>query len=171
MNTARPFTNPTLTRRVDHNGGRHQTPRALSEPAICPGCRAIYLRRRWSRAPEARRQAARSGVPITVRQCASCRRRASGMPHGYVHIGGDFFATHRRDIEPLLRNEVERAREDNPLHQILWWSDLPGRGLLIATATEHLAQRLGHALEKAYDGRVRYGFSHENKLAHIWWQR
>lgn len=93
------------------------------------------------------------------------------MPHGYLHVDGDFFAAHRADIEPLLRNEVERAREDNPLHQILAWSNLQGDGVLITTATENLAQRLGHALAKAYDGHVRYGFSHENKLTDVWWQR
>jgi hypothetical protein len=43
--------------------------------------------------------------------------------------------------------------------------------VLITTTTEHLAIRLGRALEKAFDGRVLYGFSHENKLAHVWWHR
>ncbi|MBI3048104.1 MAG: ATPase [Acidobacteria bacterium] len=171
MQSAKPFTNRTFTKRVDHDGGRHRPPRAPAEPAVCPGCGAVYVRRRWSRAPVARLQAARLAAPVTVRICAACRRRQSGIPHGYLHVDGDFFAAHRGEIEPLLRNEVERARADNPLHQILAWSDLEGGGLLIATATEHLAQRLGHALEKAYDGRVRYGFSHENKLAHVWWRR
>jgi hypothetical protein len=43
--------------------------------------------------------------------------------------------------------------------------------LVISTTTEHLAQRLGHALEKAFDGEVRYHFSHENKLARVYWHR
>jgi hypothetical protein len=93
------------------------------------------------------------------------------MPHGYVHIDGEFFPGHRHDIERLLHNEAERARDDNPLSQIVEWRDLDDRCLLVATSTEHLAQRLGHALEKAYDGTVHYGFSHENKMAHVWWHR
>ena len=48
--------------------------------------------------------------------------------------------------------------------------DEKGR-LVITTTTEHLAQRLGHALEKAFGGEVRYDFSHENKLARVYWQR
>ena len=171
MPHAKSLSHRTHTRRIDHNGGRHRTPRAPSEPAICPGCRAVYVHRRWSAAPEARWQVIHGGGAVARRPCDACRRRAGGEPHGYLHIDGEFFATHRRDVEPLLRNEVTRAREDNPLHQILAWSNLPDGGLLITTATEHLAQRLGHALEKAYDGRVRYGFSHENKLAHVWWRR
>lgn len=171
MRSAKPYTTQTFTKRVDHDGGRHRTPRAPKEPARCPGCQAVYVRRRWSRAPEAAALAARSGAEPILRLCSACRRRAKGVPHGYVHVDGEFFAAHRPDIEPLLRNEVERAREDNPLHQILAWTDLPEGGLLVSTATEHLAQRLGHALAKAYSGQVRYGFSHENKLAHVWWRR
>jgi hypothetical protein len=63
------------------------------------------------------------------------------------------------------------ARDDNPLSQITDWRDLDAGSLLIATSTEHLAQRLGRALEKAYHGKVHYGFSHENKMAHVWWHR
>ena len=43
--------------------------------------------------------------------------------------------------------------------------------LVLSTTTEHLAQRLGPALEKAYDGQLEYDFSHENKLARVTWQR
>jgi hypothetical protein len=42
---------------------------------------------------------------------------------------------------------------------------------MLSTTTEHLAQRLGHALEKAFDGKVDYDFSHENKLARVTWRR
>lgn len=75
------------------------------------------------------------------------------------------------DIERLLRNEAERAAEDNPLARIMLWKKNGDRKLTLSTTTEHLAQRLGHALEKAYDGEVEYDFSHENKLARVTWKR
>jgi hypothetical protein len=78
---------------------------------------------------------------------------------------------HRAEIEALLQHEADHALTDNPLNQVLGWEDDGTGGLLIATASEHLAQRLGRALEKAYDGEVHYGFSHENKLARVWWHR
>jgi hypothetical protein len=43
--------------------------------------------------------------------------------------------------------------------------------ITITTTTEHLAERLGQALEKAFGGKVRYDFSHENKLARVYWRR
>jgi hypothetical protein len=48
--------------------------------------------------------------------------------------------------------------------------DAEGR-LIVTTTTEHLAQRLGHALQKAYRGHVRFDFSHENKFARVYWHR
>jgi hypothetical protein len=51
-----------------------------------------------------------------------------------------------------------------------WETDKKGRPAF-ATTTEHSAERLGHALEKAFKGKVRYDFSHENKLAHVYWRR
>ena len=98
-------------------------------------------------------------------------RTVHGVPGGFVHLDGAFVALHHDEIERLLLNEAERTAEDNPLARIMeWGKDEKGR-LMISTTTEHLAQRLGHALKKAYDGEVRYDFSHENKLAHVWWHR
>jgi hypothetical protein len=51
-----------------------------------------------------------------------------------------------------------------------WGRDEKGR-LMLATTTEHLAQRLGRSMHKAFKGEVRYDFSHENKLAHVYWSR
>ena len=173
MRSAKRYSNTTFTKRVDHHvdGGRHRPSRASTEPMLCPSCGAVYAKRRWSRTLAARVFAGSAGRPFIEQVCPSCRRRRSGVPHGFLHIGGDFFRLHRTEIEHLLRNQVARAGEDNPLHQVVGWEDLDGGGLLITTATEHLVQRLGRAIEKAYDGDIRYGFSHENKLAHVWWNR
>jgi hypothetical protein len=165
VRTVKRYTNTTFTH---HN---QRVPRTPTEPAVCPGCGAVYVKRRWSHTPGARARVSAAADPVSVRVCRSCRQRTSGVPHGYLHIDGEFFPAHRTDIERLLRNEVGRAQEDNPLHQVLNWEDFGGGTLLITTSTEHLAQRLGHALEKAYDGEALYGFSHRNKLAHVWWHR
>lgn len=171
MRSQKRYSNVTFTKRVDHDGGRHRGPRALPEPAYCPGCGAVYVRRRWSHLPAARVEAHQSGRPVDVRVCPSCHRARSGAPHGFLHVDGEFFAAHRAELEQMLRNEVRAARAEHPLDQALAWEDLHGGGLVVTTSTEHLAQRLGRALHAAYDGELHFGFSHENKLAHIWWRR
>jgi hypothetical protein len=139
---------------------------------MCGGCGAVYVGERWSRAAEARVRTTHAGRPISVRICKPCRRSRSGVPHGFVHVDGQFVRSHRDDIVRLLKTEAANAAEDNPLAQIVAWHDNGHPDdVLVTTTTEHLAVRLGRALERAFDGRVRYGSSHVNKLAHVWWHR
>lgn len=171
MRTNKRYTNTTFTHRPEPRDDV-RTQEAPAEPIVCAGCGAVYVHKRWSHAAPARTRASAAGQPIDVRICAACQRRRSGVPHGFVHVDGTFVRTHRDDIVHLLKNEAARAAEDNPLGQIIEWrTDGHTDDVLISTTTEHLAIRLGRALEKAFDGRVLYGFSHENKLAHVWWHR
>ena len=171
MRTNKRYTNTTFTHRAEpRDDVRAQE--APPEPIVCAGCGAVYVHKRWSSSATARLRSHKAGQPIAVRICGACRRRSSGVPHGFVHVDGGFVRTHRADLVALLRNEAARAAEDNPLAQIVSWND-DGHtdDILLTTTTEHLAIRLGRAIEKAYDGRVLYGFSHENKVAHVWWHR
>jgi hypothetical protein len=171
MRTNKRYTNTTFT----HKPAARDDPRAQEarpEPILCAGCGAMYAHKRWSQSPRARMRAARAGEPTEVRICAACRQRRTGVPHGFVHVDGEFVRTHRDEIVKLLKNEAARAARDNPLAQIVAWHDSGHNAdVLVTTTTEHLAIRLGRALEKAYDGKVLYGFSHVNKLAHVWWHR
>jgi hypothetical protein len=172
MRSNKRYTNQTITKRVDHEAGKHRSSRAASEPAVCPACGNVYADRRWSK-PEPTRLSAKHPHfrPAKTRVCPACKALKAGQPSGYVHLSGAFLHTHRAELETLLNNEAERAAEDNPLARIMGWDDSEANQLTVTTTTTHLAQRLGHALEKAYDGVVRYDFSHENKLAHVWWAR
>jgi hypothetical protein len=171
MRTNKRYTNTTFTHRPEPRDDVHAQ-EAPPEPIVCAGCGAVYVRKHWSRATAARLRAKQAGQPIRVKICAGCRRRRSGVPHGFVHVDGEFVRTHRADIVSLLKNEAARAADDNPLAQIIDWHENGHTDdVLVTTTTEHLAIRLGRALEKAFDGKVLYGFSHENKLAHVWWHR
>jgi hypothetical protein len=169
MRTNKKYTNATFTKRVDHEGGRHRTTRAASEPMVCSDCGAVYVRRRWTKSGSVVRQHQPHPMQITV--CPACKQNRAGEPRGFVFVDGAFARLHEQEIENLLWNEVQRASEDNPLARILEWKKGNEHQLTVTTTTEHLAQRLGHALEKAFCGNVRYDFSHENKLARVSWQR
>ena len=172
MASSKQYTNTTFTKRVDHEAGRHHTIRAPKEPAVCKLCGAVYAGRRWTAATAERgTHEPKHWRPATVTTCPACLQAKSGVPGGYVHIEGSFVAGHRDEIESLLRNEAERSTEDNPLARIMLWKDDGDGKLMLTTTTEHLAQRLGHALQKAFDGKVDYDFSHENKLARVTWHR
>jgi len=171
MRSNKRYTNTTFTRRVDHEAGRHRGKRAPREPAVCGLCGALYFKRRWIGADSEHGAEENHFRPAKVTTCPACIQIQGGAPSGYVYVKGSFFIAHRDEVESLLRNEAERAAEDNPLARIMLWKENGDGKLTLSTTTEHLAQRLGHALEKAYDGKVDYDFSHENKLARVTWQR
>ena len=171
MRDKKVFSNTNFTKRVDHEGGRHRTRRAISEPAICRSCGAIYANRRWTAAQNiaSNKNQDRRTAQMTV--CPACKQAADGEPRGFVYLDGGFLVGHRKEIEKLMLNEAKRAGEDNPLARILELKEGNGHKLTVTTTTEHLAQRLGNAVEKAFGGDVQYNFSHENKLARVSWQR
>ena len=172
MSAKKKYTNATFTKRVDHEAGRHRPSRAKSEPAVCEKCGAVYANRRWSAAnPGSGNEKHERWRPPQVTLCPACAQQRSGEPRGFVYLDGAFFVTHQEEIEQLVSNEAERAAEDNPLARILEWKRDDGHKLTVTTTTEHLAQRLGHALEKSFKGSAHYDFSHENKLARVSWQR
>lgn len=103
--------------------------------------------------------------------CPACDAAAKGLVRGHLRLEGSFVPAHRKEIEALLRNEAERAAEDNPTGRIIRWEDGPDGTLVIGTTTEHLTERLGHAIHKAFGGEIDYGFSHENKFARAVWRR
>lgn len=168
----KPYTNATFTKRVDHEAGRHHTLRAMSEPAVCEDCGAVYANRRWTAAnSDSGNKRHKHWRPPQMTVCPACQQKRTGEPRGFVYLDGAFFDAHHEEVEQLLRNESERAVEDNPLARILEWKRGEDHKLTVTTTTKHLAQRLGHALEKAFAGRAKYDFSHENKLARVNWQR
>lgn len=172
MRSKKEYSNVTFSKRVDHDSGRHRGPRAPNEPAKCGTCGAVYFDRRWRQAGTPTNIGKhKHWRPEVISVCPACKKKKEGLPGGFVYISGDFLPSHREQIERLLDNEAERAAVDNPLARTMKREmDENGR-LVISTTTEHLAQRLGHALEKAFDGDVRYHFSHENKLSRVYWHR
>jgi hypothetical protein len=108
--------------------------------------------------------------PAVSLTCPACKQVEANIVGGYVSLDGEFLRLHREEIRSMLSNEEKRAMEDNPLSRIMSWSDTSD-GMTVETTTEHLAQRFGHALERAYKGRAVYDFSHENKVARVAWHR
>ena len=166
MRGNKPYTNATFTKRVDREAGRHRGARAGAEPAVCRDCGAVYINRRWESAPKLQHN---ESAQLIV--CPACLQIQTGSPRGFVYVDGPFYVTHKDEVEQLLRNEAERAQAVNPLARIMDFTRGKEHRLTVSTTTEHLAQRLGHALEKAFAGHTEYDFSHENKLARVTWER
>ncbi len=137
--------------------------------AVCPRCKSVFKDKRWFIDEELSQELLEAeNVPKIF--CPGCRKALENYAMGYLYISGEFWKTHREEIMRLINNEVEKARGLNPLHQIINIVD-DGETTIIETTTDHLAQRLGRALYRAYKGDLEFRWSKGDKLVRVYWKR
>jgi hypothetical protein len=171
MRSNKCHTKQAFTEHVGREAKMH-TLRNAREPAVCADCGNVYADGRWRKPGPARdgaKQPHFRAAQTTL--CPDCKVIRGAQPRGYVTLSGEFVGAHREEIEELLINVAVAVKERNPVARITGWDESKADELTVTTTTPRLARRLGHALRKAYEGDVRYDFSHGNKLAHVWWRR
>lgn len=136
---------------------------------VCSKCGDVYMSGRWyskAQAPERKGVSEKAHAVV----CPACRKLRDRMPGGVVRISGGFFWEHQDEIMNLIRNEASKAQAVNPLERVMGMDSSDGE-VEITTTNEKLAQRIGRALHKAYDGHIEYKFSEDTKLARVNWHR
>lgn len=161
----------TTIRRTEEKGQR--TPRSLdayqskvgvSGAAYCK-CGAVFSNKRWHFAE-------RGTTPHGEQQvvCPACRRIADRNPAGIVSLKGSFFATHKAEIDNLIKNTAEAAVMKNPLGRIMDISS--GKDDLTITTTDvKLAQKIGREVFKSHGGELQFTWSHAESPVRIFWSR
>jgi hypothetical protein len=154
---------------IDNYGDPYLTDIGPDEMAACSVCEAIYSGQRWYLKDQVDPAKVRAH-PVHYTICPACRKTRDRSPGGIVNLHGGFIKKHKDDILNLIHNEGERAKTVNPLERII---DLEGNDgdYTVLTTNERLAQRIGRALHKAYDGDVSYKWSEDNKLVRVSWRR
>ncbi|WP_297056430.1 BCAM0308 family protein [Thermosulfurimonas sp.] len=151
------------------NEDPYLTDAAPAGEALCPRCHAVFRDKRWIIDEEFYEEYKDTDfVPKIL--CPGCRKAVDRYAMGYVYLSGPFYEKHREEIMRIIHNEVERARGNNPLHQIITMYEEDGR-TVIETTTDHLAQRLGRAIYRAYKGNLTFRWSEGDKLVRIYWER
>lgn len=135
----------------------------IAGTAHCPGCDAYFSAGRWSwQRPEDSR-------PETL-TCPACRRIADNDAAGNVALTGGFVQTHREEILNLIRNTETAECKEHALERLIGISEEGGK-LMVTTTGPHLANRIGHALEAAYDGNVKYTYTDNETHLDVTWER
>jgi hypothetical protein len=132
------------------------------EPTQCSGCGAVWHRGRWQWG------AAPAGAEPAM--CPACRRIHDKLPAGTIVLDGPFVAGHRDELVRLARNEAEREGRDHPLHRLMQVAETPGR-VVMETTDIHLPQRIGEALQSAYDGELDVRYGDNEYSARVVWRR
>ncbi len=138
--------------------------------SFCESCHAVYRNKRWYADPDLY-DSVRKNAKAAETVCPACLKIRDNFPGGIVTLKGSYVVSHRRGLINLIRNEEERARSVNPLERVMSMREDGFGKLIITTTNEKLAQRLGRAIRKAFQGEVSYNWSHDNKLVRVDWER
>ena len=158
-----------IRRNVQQYGDPYLSKLNQGEGTVCTRCHAVYQRRHWLFDEQLYRQAAALSKTRQV-LCPACKKIADNYAQGEVVLRGAFLEAHREEIMHLIANEEARAKGLNPLERIVRITRRSG-ALTVTTTNEKLAQRIGRALQKAYQGEVSYRWSEDTKYAHVKWAR
>jgi hypothetical protein len=140
----------------------YQVAGKYTEPTRCSACDAVFRHGRWQWG------SAPPGSHVAL--CPACQRIRDKLPAGELTLEGAFIDAHRDEIVRLVRNQAERERQEHPLNRIIDVADGPRR-IHVSTTDIHLPQRIGDALERAYDGELDIDYGHDEYTVRVRWQR
>lgn len=141
--------------------------RKYPEPTVCPRCRLVYHKGRWS--------VANPQVPandVNRELCPACRRIEDREPGGLVHLSGGYLRDKHKlsEILNVVKNQEKQAREDRPLQRVMWVNRKEEQ-VEIATTNVHLAQRIGKAIHSAHSGELEIKYTEGARFARVYWRR
>lgn len=134
----------------------------ISEPTVCPDCRAVYSHGRWS-----------WGEPppdAHSHRCPACQREHDRVPAAFLTLRGPFFTAHKEEIMGLIHNYEEREKREHPLKRIMGIEEQE-TGTVITFTDAHLARGIGKAVHDAYEGEIDYQYTKEEIMLRVVWER
>lgn len=119
-----------------------------SEPARCPVCGNVYVKKQWYRPDQKELDENRSVISYT---CPGCSKVQDGYYYGELTVSGRFIRDHHEEISHLIQNRVHEVQKDNPLSKLVQ-VEVDGNELKLRTTNSKLAEQIGRALHRAYEG-------------------
>jgi len=134
----------------------------LAEPIVCPDCTAVYHGGRW--------QWVESPSDAHEHRCPACQRTHDHAPAGALTVGGEFFATHHKEILHLIQNLETMEKAGHPLERIMDLNEEAGE-LVIHFTSQHLTRATGQALGHAYHGELAFQLTDKDDIMLVRWSR
>ena len=161
---------PTRIRnQIQNYGDPYLSDLKPDEAAVCRECRSVFSGGRWQLESDATRDL-KQARQIKETLCPACQKIRDRVPGGVLNISGEFVANHKEEIVNLVNHENSQAMRINPLERIMD-IERSEEGMVVYTTNEKLAQKIGRALKKAYDGHVEYKWPEDRKLVRVNWHR
>jgi NMD protein affecting ribosome stability and mRNA decay len=134
----------------------------LKEPTICPECRAVFHKGRWTWA------AAPAGAEEAV--CPACHRIRDKYPKGLLTVKGSFVDEQHEQVMGIVHNTEAKEKKEHPLSRIMG-IERRREGLVISTSDTHLPRRIGEALKHAYHGYLSFHYDQDEDFIRVTWTR
>jgi NMD protein affecting ribosome stability and mRNA decay len=137
--------------------------------AVCGSCGAVYERKRWFE-DAARSRELRHDLHVDTVKCPACVRAKANLPEGILTASGAFLHEHHDEILHTIVATAKRERARDTLCRLIGVQMSPD-GIVVKTANERLARKLGHVLHAAFHGELNFVFSHDDRLTRVRWHR
>lgn len=147
-----------LIREPSHDPTKPQ--RKFADPTVCPDCGATFRDGRWTWK--------HGPVDAPRHRCSACERIRDGYPAGFVTLTGRFALDHRDEIVRLARNTEAFEQREHPIKRIMRTSST-GDELVFETTELHLAQAIGRAVQRAFNGQLEVSFDED--IVRVHWTR
>lgn len=136
----------------------------------CTRCGAVYNGRRWISKPNDETVGKYTKKEMQQVVCPGCSRMERQQVEGIVSLRGNFFDVHRDEIWNVVKRVARNKEQRNVSSRILNVADDNG-GLVIETTDEHLAERMGKELQKAFKGNLEMKWQEGAALVRVSWER
>ena len=137
---------------------------------VCPLCDAIYDKHRWVPEPDGalRKEAARLKAPSE--KCPGDLRIERKQVEGVVTLNGAFLELHRAELMNLVNRVARTGRSRNVAARLLNVTE-NDHEVVIETTDDHLAERIGKEVEKAFKGELVIKWQEKDRFARVTWTR
>jgi hypothetical protein len=160
---AYPSAPPRLRRRGDDEV------KGLVHTLVCPACHAIQRETLWF--VDEALYAQMDGQPgVWPRLCPGCLRVARGVYEGEVLLQSALLIPTKSVALNVISNEEERARCRNPMSRLTAIEDR-GDELVVLTTTTILAERIGKAFHRIYEGDLEISRPPTGNACRVRWFR
>lgn len=137
---------------------------------LCPRCGAVHDGHRWVPEPGDDLKRELADKPHQKRLCPGDLRLEKRQVEGIVTLKGGFLKSHRPEIANLINRVAREGRKRNVSARIFDVIEEDGQ-LIIETTDEHLAERMGKEVEKAFKGKLEIKWQEKDRFARVVWQR
>jgi len=152
-------------RDTDESPDPYLNEQPAKEPAVCSECGNIYHNKQWYLPGQVEIKGEEVDEEFV---CPGCMKVSDNYYFGELLVSGKFMVPHSDEITHLIDNEVDRAQEKNPLQKVVEATEEEGK-VVIRTTNGKLAERLGRALKKAYEGELEIDKSEQT--TRVFWER